>query len=296
MIASRLRFTTTHFVAFFSRTYCTAVDKTFLSKLRKKTGYPLLKCKKALQQFENDIVQAEKWLREQAQKEGWSMATKLGNRPMSQGLVGLRKTINSATIVELNCETDFVARNEKFQDLVARLSNVCEKHFTDRNENRVDLNKVEVGSLMNEENKTLSDLVALEIGNIGENMAVRRACYMQVADGNTLGTYVHPAGTYINLDNCIMGRFACAVEITNSSEQLDSFANDLAQHIVGMKALEIGKPDDKPVKKKDDEPKLIFQDWLIDPSVKVSQVLKDHETEVKDFIRLERGEDLGEDS
>ncbi|KAJ8320683.1 hypothetical protein KUTeg_002270 [Tegillarca granosa] len=265
MIASRFRFTTTNFVAIFSRAYCSAVDKNFLSKLRKKTGYPLLKCKKALQQFDNDLVQAEKWLREQAQKEGWSMATKLGDRPMSQGL--------------LNCETDFVARNDKFKDLMARLSSVCEKHFTERNEKRVDLNKADVGSLKNEEDKTLSDLVALEIGSIGENMAVRRACYMQVDEGNTLGTYVHPAGTNINIDGCEMGRFVCAVEITNSSEELNNLANDLAQHIVGMKALEIGKPDDKPAKKNDDETKLIFQDWLIDPSVKVGEVLKDHNTE-----------------
>ena len=103
------------------------VSKTALSSLRKKTGYSFVNCKKALEQFGEDINQAEIWLKEQAQKEGWAKATKLQDRSAVQGLVGVNYNPDEGTgiLVEVNCETDFVARNSKFQDMVARVSESC---------------------------------------------------------------------------------------------------------------------------------------------------------------------------
>lgn len=95
-----------------------------LFKLRKSTGYALSKCKEALEKHDGNIEAASKWLDEQAQKEGWSKAEKLKNRQTKQGTLVLYadKDKNKATIVELNCETDFVARNEKFLDLSSHLA------------------------------------------------------------------------------------------------------------------------------------------------------------------------------
>ncbi|XP_067385938.1 elongation factor Ts, mitochondrial isoform X2 [Emydura macquarii macquarii] len=95
-----------------------AADKGLLVKLRRKTGYSFVNCKKALEKFSGDSKQAEVWLHEQAQKEGWSKASKLQGRKTKEGLIGLMRAGNTAVMVEVNCETDFVSRNVKFQQLV----------------------------------------------------------------------------------------------------------------------------------------------------------------------------------
>ncbi|XP_025934007.1 elongation factor Ts, mitochondrial isoform X1 [Apteryx rowi] len=98
-----------------------AADKEALMRLRRKTGLSFVHCRQALLRFEGDLGQAEAWLNEQAQKEGWSKATKLQGRRTKEGLIGLLREGNVAVMVEVNCETDFVARNAKFQQLVQQV-------------------------------------------------------------------------------------------------------------------------------------------------------------------------------
>lgn len=95
-----------------------------LFKLRKSTGYALNKCKEALEKHEGNIEAAKEWLDQQAQKEGWTKAEKLKNRQTKQGTLVLYsdKEKKKATLIELNCETDFVARNEKFLDFSSNLA------------------------------------------------------------------------------------------------------------------------------------------------------------------------------
>lgn len=124
------------------------VEKSALASLRKKTGYTFANCKKALEKHNNDInavsikftvlyvfylqfffyLQAEKWLHEQAQSLGWSKATKLAERTTAQGLVGVLIHGNIGAMVEVNCETDFVARNEHFKNFVDHVSRICAKY------------------------------------------------------------------------------------------------------------------------------------------------------------------------
>ena len=145
----------------FSSSPVCAVDKSALSTLRKNTGYTFTNCKKALDQFGDDLVAAEKWLRDQAQKEGWAKATKLQDRVVSQGLIGVKCNAEDGTgvLLEVNCmyknknatvrlkrcpyfsitlvdwfmiyvgETDFVARNVKFQELLASVAEACSKEL-----------------------------------------------------------------------------------------------------------------------------------------------------------------------
>uniref|UniRef100_A0A5F9CTQ4 Elongation factor Ts, mitochondrial n=1 Tax=Oryctolagus cuniculus TaxID=9986 RepID=A0A5F9CTQ4_RABIT len=99
-----------------------ASSKELLMKLRRKTGYSFVNCKKALESCGGDLKQAETWLHKQAQKEGWSKAAKLHGRKTREGLIGLLQEGNAAVLVEVNCETDFVSRNLKFQQLVQQVA------------------------------------------------------------------------------------------------------------------------------------------------------------------------------
>ncbi|XP_069843753.1 elongation factor Ts, mitochondrial isoform X4 [Dipodomys merriami] len=96
--------------------------KELLMKLRRRTGYSFVNCKKALETCDGDLKQAEMWLHKQAQKEGWSKAAKLHGRKTKEGLIGLLQEGNAAVLVEVNCETDFVSRNLKFQQLVQKVA------------------------------------------------------------------------------------------------------------------------------------------------------------------------------
>uniref|UniRef100_A0ABI7X8Y9 Elongation factor Ts, mitochondrial n=3 Tax=Felidae TaxID=9681 RepID=A0ABI7X8Y9_FELCA len=99
-----------------------ASSKELLLKLRRKTGYSFVNCKKALEACSGDLKQAESWLHKQAQKEGWSRAAKLHGRKTKEGLIGLLQEGNTTVLVEVNCETDFVSRNIKFQQLVQQVA------------------------------------------------------------------------------------------------------------------------------------------------------------------------------
>lgn len=129
-----------------------STEKSSLAILRKKTGYTFANCKKALELHQNDITkvrfqkkqvlktavnkslfrnfQAEQWLKEQAQSLGWSKATKLEGRITKQGLVGVMVQKNIGAMVEVNCETDFVARNKTFQQFVESVSIACIQHVS----------------------------------------------------------------------------------------------------------------------------------------------------------------------
>ena len=102
-----------------------AATKSSLGKLRKKTGYSLSICKKALEESGQDMAKAELWLREQAQAQGWAKAQKLEGRNTQQGLLGVQVVGDKAALVELNCETDFVARNAKFHSLLQVVASTC---------------------------------------------------------------------------------------------------------------------------------------------------------------------------
>lgn len=118
----------TSMVRFFhARKVVFAAEKSNLAVLRKKTGYTFANCKKALELHQNDVTQAEVWLKEQAQALGWSKATKLEGRQTTQGLIGVAVKKQDGVLIEVNCETDFVARNEEFQKMVQETANTCLK-------------------------------------------------------------------------------------------------------------------------------------------------------------------------
>ncbi|XP_062617967.1 elongation factor Ts-like [Saccostrea cucullata] len=216
----------------FPRSYCVGqASKSNLSQLRKKTGVPLKNCREALEKFNNNLEEAEKWLLEEAQKQGWARADKLQSRSMSQGLVGLIQSRTGATMIEVNCETDFVARNEKFKDLVYHLTVACHSNLKN-DANKILLKQDELNSLPSEDKK-LSDIVALEVGAIGENMRLRRAVFFPNSEGQYVNSYVHNSDKKVVIKDCHLGRYGVILSVqqaagTETRESLTDITTDLA--------------------------------------------------------------------
>lgn len=287
---------------------CAGADKQLLSKLRKTTGFPFVSCRKALQQSNNDLKQAEVWLKEQAQKEGWAKATKLHSRPMSQGLVGVAVNDKSAAVVEVNCETDFVARNSKFQNLVSTVANACLQFGMTDSHHKFAIDQQTIGSLLVND-KTIADITAMEVGNVGENIAVRRAFYLRAASEKQLiASYVHSTGPVTNLHGtCALGKYGSLVlyegvvsrmsPMSDGIVSLDELGRRLCQHVVGMNPHCIGSVEDEvPPGDPAEETRLIYQEYMLDTTLTVQEVLEECGASVLDFVRFECGETLSDDA
>ncbi|XP_017117187.1 elongation factor Ts, mitochondrial [Drosophila elegans] len=274
------------------------LEKSALAALRKKTGYTFANCKKALEKHNNDIGLAEKWLHEQAQSLGWTKATKLADRATAQGLIGVLIRGNRGAMVELNCETDFVARNDTFKRFVDHVACMC-LHYTDLTDFDGDLWKLgfdadALKNLRTEEGRTLGDHLALLIGAIGENATIRRALCFKVNNDLKLVGYAHPAPTNVGTTEGItqVGKYGAIVAYRSEQKLLDfEFHKSICQQIVGMKPVKIGEYDkDKPAENKDDETCLIHQEYLLDADKTVGEVLQEHSCEIVDYHRFECGE------
>ncbi|TMW49881.1 hypothetical protein DOY81_005062 [Sarcophaga bullata] len=273
-------------------------EKSALAALRKKTGYTFANCKKALEMHNNDINLAEKWLNEQAQSLGWSKATKLAERATAQGLVGVLIKGNIGAMVEVNCETDFVARNENFKNFVDHVSRVCAQ-YTELTQFDGDLWKSGFESealknLKSADGKSLADHLALLIGTVGENASIKRAICFKVNNDLKLSGYAHPQATsQETLQNVTqVGKYGAIVAFrgNNVDEELQK---NLCQHIVGMNPKKVGEADkDKPNPNKDDETCLIHQEYLIDDDKTVGEVLQENKLSIIDYQRYECGESV----
>jgi len=250
-----------------------------LAKLRKKTGYSLSICKKALGENGNDGEAAEKWLAEQAQALGLAKASKLQGRNTSQGLLGLRVKDGSAALVELNCETDFVARNQKFLALLEEVCAACLKVDGDGSST---ISGEQVGSLVDGEGRSLSDLVALNIGQIGENLALGSATIVKAGEGEAICGLCHPSSGASG--DVQYGRYAALLSFKGNAEDsaTSSIARGVCQHIIGLAPLHISNAEDK-------ENSLMHQSYLLDEEQKVSEVLEAAGLELTNFVRVEVG-------
>ncbi|XP_076291866.1 elongation factor Ts, mitochondrial [Lasioglossum baleicum] len=273
---------------------CYSSKKTLLSKLRKKTGYTFVNCKKALELHDNDLEKAEEWLKEQAQTQGWSQAVKLQSRATTQGLIAVVTNNNYGALVEINCETDFVARNKKFLELAEITLSTVLKHgmtiesplpvsktvlFTDC------INSLPVG-----DGKNLGDHSALTIGSVGENINIRRALCINVQPDVHLYGCTHP--TPINPVPTSFGRYGALVAL-KSKQKCATLGLQLCQHIIGMNPTKIGDPHvDEPHCDVEEESVMLYQEFLLDSAMSVQQLLQNKEAEIVDFSRFEVGEEV----
>jgi len=195
--------------------------------LREKTGAGMMDCKKALTETNGDMETAIDWLR----KKGLAAAAKKSGRVASEGLVGVIAEGDMGAIVEVNAETDFVARNEQFQGFVKNICALALKTQKDLEEVREHPYDVTTARTVREE---LTHLIAV----IGENMELRRLMSLKVNPGVVTG-YVH--GTIAPG----LGRIGVlvALESTASREALESLGKQLAMHIAAASPLSLDLSD-----------------------------------------------------
>jgi len=298
MIFKRL-FHSTNVTNFFT----TCNIQSNLKNLRKNTGYSLVQCRQALQKFNDDIDQATKWLDEQAQKEGWAKADKLKDRAARQGLLAFVKNDapKLAAVVELNCETDFVAKNEKFQELLSTIAtSILSNCKVPSEQQKTVLFKNDLLNikLANHDSRTIGDELAIGIGNLKENLSLRRAILLNAAQNSTIGWYMH--GSITNCVNGVhFGKYAAMVNLKMAKApdgQIQPFdvGRQISQHIVGMKPKSMGTyeaPKEGEERKfSDSETRLLNQEFLMKSDMSVGDFVKQHGAEIVDFVRMECGE------
>ena len=190
------------------------ISAALVKDLREKTGAGMMDCKNALTEVGGEIEAAVDWLR----KKGLSKAAKKSGRIAAEGLIGIVVKGAEGVIVEVNSETDFVARNEDFQALVRNTAEVALSHKLS------DVDGIKAAAYP--AGGTVESAIANAIATIGENMTLRRAAYLSVAQG-VVATYVH------NQVSDGLGKIGVvvALESTGSVEALQALGRKIAQHV-----------------------------------------------------------------
>ena len=157
------------------------MNTSLIKELRDLSGAGLMDCKKALEASNNDIDEAIDYLR----KKGISKAAKKADRVAAEGLSTVVIDGNNASIVEVNCETDFVAKNEKFVNLVNKIAELIVKN---------DVKTTEEAMSLSTEEGTLNDTIVNFTATIGEKISFRRFARLSKTDSQNFGSYIHMGG------------------------------------------------------------------------------------------------------
>lgn len=188
------------------------ITAAMVKDLRDKTGAGMMDCKQALNETNGDMDAAVDWLR----KKGLSKAAKKAGRVAAEGLIGLALAPGKGVVVEVNSETDFVARNEQFQGLVKMIAQVA----LTAGDDVAAINAAKVGSV------TVERAVADAIATIGENMTLRRAKGLSVGKG-VVGSYVHNSV----IDGLGKIGVLVALESGGKTDELTALGRQLAMHV-----------------------------------------------------------------
>ena len=288
------------------------ITAALVKELREKSGAGMMDCKRALQENDGDVDVAIDWLR----TKGLSKAAKKSDRAAAEGLVGaaVRKDGAGMTgvVVELNAETDFVARNELFQNAAKEIAGIALDHDSVES----------IAAARTTGGEAVSDLVTNLIATIGENMNLRRAHRFTVPEG-AIASYVHSAivpdlgkiGVLVAVEGkgdqaklAEMGRkIAMHVAATNplslSTDDLDPAAVEREKAIFTEQALASGKPPgvvekmvEGRIRKFFEEVVLLKQAFVMNPDQTIEQLVAETAKEtgspvsVKGFVRFALGE------
>src|ERR1700677_3684676 len=190
----------------------TAITAAMVKELRESTGAGMMDCKAALTESGGQMEAAQDWLR----KKGLSKAAKKAGRVAAEGLIGAVTSGNKGVVVEVNSETDFVARNEQFQGLVKMIAQVALKVGADVDK----INAAPVG------NATVAAAISDAIATIGENMSLRRAAALEVGKG-VVSSYIHNAV----IDGAGKMGVLVALESAGKTDELATLGRQLAMHV-----------------------------------------------------------------
>ena len=281
------------------------ITAALVKELREKTGAGMMDCKKALNEAEGDIEGAIDWLR----KKGLSAAAKKSGRVTAEGLVGVAQADLKAAMVEVNAETDFVARNEHFQNFVSEVAHAALSVGDD-------LEKLKAAVLKS--GRTVADELTHLIATIGENMSIRRARVLSVPSG-VVATYVHSA---VSPGLGKIGVLA-AVEAPTASEAMEDLGRRIGMHVAATRpaALDVdsvdpqalereravlveqakasGKPDaiiekmvDGRIRKFYEEVVLLEQIWVHDGESRVRKIVEKAGAKLTGFDPFQLGEGI----
>ncbi len=188
------------------------ITAQMVKDLREMTGAGMMDCKAALKETSGNIDGAVDWLR----KKGLSKAAKKADRVAAEGLVGVAVKGTKGVVVEVNSETDFVARNDLFQGLVKMIANVAL-------DVGADVEKIKAAKTGN---KTIAEDIAETVAKIGENMTLRRAAELSVTQG-VIGSYMHNAV----IDGIGKMGVLVGLESSGKSDELVALGRQLAMHV-----------------------------------------------------------------
>ncbi|KAM7535257.1 hypothetical protein Aperf_G00000101789 [Anoplocephala perfoliata] len=289
--------------------FATKSASSSLARLRKITGHPFGFCREALAACDGDYNRALAWLEKEATNRGMAKAERLKSRPMSQGLLGMISSPRCVVAVEVNCETDFVARNQEFQSLVASSTESLFRHLLEANKSgtyRYSEEDLKIISVNGSQQKTIGELLARVIGSLGENMAIPRGVGITLSGDKTdefshLTAYCHMSNAGIKkvFREVVFGKYIAILRYRHVENQKGSlawqdrasrFTHQLCQHIVGMNPRRsLALEDTPPAANPDEEKCLLRQTFLFDESVTVGTLLEQNEIVLEDFVRVECG-------
>ncbi len=275
-----------------------AITAAMVKELREKTGAGMLDCKKALVETDGDMNAAVDFLREK----GIAKAAAKGDRIAAEGLTAVAVDGNKAALVEINSETDFVAKNDRFQTLVQNIANAVLRNGSETAEAAL-ASEYEAG-------KTIDTYISEEASTIGEKISLRRVALFTKADDAVFGSYLHMGG-----------RIGSVVVIEGTTDE--TVAKDVAMHIAAARplyvdrtsvteeekareekvlteqALNEGKPANIVEKmivgrmnKFFEEICLVDQTFVKDPDFKVGKYVESKGGKVVSFVRFEVGEGM----
>ncbi|HLR60726.1 MAG TPA: translation elongation factor Ts [Pseudogracilibacillus sp.] len=276
-----------------------AITAKMVKELREQTGAGMMDCKKALQETDGNMEAAVDYLRET----GSAQAAKKAGRIAAEGSTHIATEGNNAVLLEVNCETDFVTKNETFQNLLVKLG----AHILA--EKPADVKEALTQTMIDEE-ETVQKYIDSVIGTIGEKIELRRFAFLTKEDNAAFGAYTH-----------LGGRIGALVQLNGTEDE--TIAKDVAMHIAAVnpsyiskedvaeeevnrekevlktQALNEGKPEkivDKMVEgrlgKFFEQICLLEQDFVKDPDMKVKKYVANANATVETFVRYEVGEGM----
>ena len=275
------------------------VTASLVKELREKTGAGMMDCKKVLTETDGDMEKAIELLRER----GIAKAAKKSGRVAAEGLVEsyISEDGKVGAVVEVNSETDFVAKNEEFKTFVMNVAKQV-----------VEKNPKDVEDLLNqpaifEEGKTVNEALIGKIATIGENLSIRR--FARFESKGLLEKYIHGDGKIAVLINMTKGDKETAKDLCMQiaaarpefvrREEVPQERVDKEMEILKAQAMNEGKPEQIAEKivqgrvgKFYEEICLIDQVFVKDSSMKVSDLLKQKDADVAEFTRFEKGEGI----
>lgn len=271
------------------------ISASMVKELRAQTGAGMLDCKKALEETNGNMEEAITWLREK----GISKAAKKSSRIAAEGLALVKTKGNKAVVVELNSETDFVAKNEEFKALIATIANrVLDSSIT----------SLEEALNLDVDGETIADLITSKIATIGEKLSLRRLEVVSKNDDEVFGTYSHMGGKIVSLtvlagDSEVAKDIAMQVAAMHplylNRDMVPSEVVEKEREILKETALNEGLDTKKidmvingRLNKYFEEVCLVDQDFIKENKMKVAKYVESHNSKIIKFVRYEVGEGM----